>query len=131
MGASCRVISVISDKWTLEFELECEDTKKLIEELQRTDWGRRLATLLEGLMPEIEEKMTIQQAKTKFIEEFKDHIENGKIARVDMDEEDEEEILVVWINQSVELPREFCKFKIKEKKTPSYYEPPEEDEVVY
>jgi len=122
------VISVISDKWTLEFELECEDTKKLIEELQRTNWGRRLATLLEGLMPEIEEKVTIQQAKTKFLEEFKDLLESGKIARVDMDEEEEEEILVVWINCPVELPKEFYKFDIKEKKTPQYREPPEEDD---
>jgi len=131
MPASCRVISVIDDKFTLEFECEADNTKALIEELRSTEWGRRVATLLENMLPQIPETFTIHQAKTKFIEEFKDHIENGKIARVDMDEEDEEEILVVWINQPVELPREFCKFKIKEKKTPSYYEPPEEDEVVY
>jgi len=124
--ASCRVISVIDDKFTIEFELETEDTKSLIKELQATDWGRRLASLLENLMPAVEAKVTIQQAKRKFEEEYKDLIDGGKIARVDLGEENENEVLIVWINREVDLPREFCKFEIKEKKSPNYQDEPEE-----
>ena len=120
--ASCRVIRVVNDTFTLEFELEEEDTKKLIEELQRTDWGRRLATLLGDMMPAIEEKFSITQAKTKFLEEYKDFIEDGKIARVDIGEEGTREILIVWINCAIDLPSEFCEFEIVERKSPNYQE---------
>lgn len=123
MPASCRVIRVVNDTFTLEFELETEDTKSLLTELQSTDWGRRLATLLEDMMPSIAEKYNIQQAKTKFLEEYKNLIEDKKIARVDLGERDENEVLIVWINYPVILPNEFCGFEVEKKKTPTYQEP--------
>ena len=124
MPASCRVIRVVNDTFTLEFELETEDTKSLIKELQSTDWGRRLATLLEGLLPEVTEKFSITQAKKRFEEEYKDFIEDGKIARVDIGEEGTREILIIWINRAIELPSEFCEFEIVERKSPNYKEEP-------
>lgn len=127
MPASVRIIRVLNDTYTLETEIEAEDTKLLMKELQGTEWGRRIATLLEEMLPKVEEKITISQAKNKFLEEFKDHIDARKIARVDLDEEDEEEILVVWINCPVELPDEFCGFEVKQKKTPNYVEPREDE----
>jgi len=124
MPASCRVISVIDDKYTVEFELEAEDAKSLVKELQSMKWGLRIASLLENMLPEVKEKVTIQEAKRRFEEDYKDFIEDNRIARVDMGEEDEKEVLIVWINRSVDLPRVFCEFEIKEKKTPSYQEEP-------
>jgi hypothetical protein len=125
MPASVRIIRILNDTYTLETEIEAEDTKLLMEELRKTDWGRRISTLLEQMLPKTEETFTIQQAKNKFIEEYDDFIKSGKIARVDMGEdpeEDNKEVLIVWINRPVELPREFCKFEIKQRQTPNYTE---------
>lgn len=124
MPASVRIIRILNDTYTLETEIEAEDTKLLMKELQATDWGRRIATLLEEMLPKVEEKITITQAKTKFEEEYKDFIDDGKIARVDIGEEGTREILIVWINRAVELPSEFCEFEIVERKSPNYQEEP-------
>lgn len=55
MGTSIRVIRVIDNEYTVEVEVEVEDIKLLFDELNKTQWGRKVAHLLSEMLPEVPE----------------------------------------------------------------------------
>lgn len=58
MGASARIIRVVNDTFTVEFEVEAEDTKKLMEELNKDELGKRLFTLLDDSLDGVEPRIS-------------------------------------------------------------------------
>jgi len=55
MGTSIRVIRVIDNEYTVEVEVEVDDIKTLFDELTRTPWGKKVAYLLQEMLPEVPE----------------------------------------------------------------------------
>jgi len=125
MPASVRIIRVIDDTYTVETEVEADDIKSLMQELQSSQWGLKIAAVLENMLPDVKAKITISQARERFINDWKDEIDSQGIAKVDLGENDDgDEILIVWINRPVEsIPKILEGYKIEVKKTPSYVEP--------
>jgi hypothetical protein len=125
MPSSVRIIRVLNDTYTVETEIEAEDTKSLMKELSGTQWGLKIASLLEEMLPEVKPKPNIYETRERLEHDYAEEINNYKIDHVDLGENPSgEEILVVWLNQPVpKIPEELNGFKIEIKQTPSYYEP--------
>jgi len=55
MPTSVRIIRVVGDEYTVEIETEVENIEDLFIELTKTVWGRKIATLLAKMLPDVEE----------------------------------------------------------------------------
>jgi hypothetical protein len=53
--ASVRIIRVLGEEHTVEVEIECEESSELLQELMKTPIGRKMAHLLNEMLPEVPE----------------------------------------------------------------------------
>lgn len=53
MVASARIISVINDTFTVEFEIEDDDTDNLTKEMNKTDLGKKMLTLVNASLDKV------------------------------------------------------------------------------
>lgn len=122
MPASVRIIRILNDTYTVETEIEGEDTEQLLNELKKSNFGLRIMTLLEDMLPEVKPKKTIYQIKEEFEKKYKEKIDQKIIDSVSLGEKEDKEILIVWINRETYLPTEFEGVSVEVKKTPTYEE---------
>ena len=84
MPTSVRIIRVVGNEYTVEIETEVENIEDLFLELTKTVWGRKIATLLAKMLPEVEEYKTPPpkeeaEAEQKRIEEHEEKLrEEGR-----------------------------------------------------
>jgi len=86
MPASARIIRVLDDTYTLEIEVEAETSEDLVSELMQTSWGRKMAYLLQRMLPNVPElpsdveefKRMEEERKKKEQEIFERGIREGK-----------------------------------------------------
>lgn len=77
MPTSIRIIRVLNDEYTVEVETEVEDSTELLGELMKTLWGRKMAWLLQQMLPDVPEyhDPSVQEQIEKEEKEMKEHEE--------------------------------------------------------
>lgn len=84
MPTSIRVIRVIDNQYTLDVEIEVDDINTLLNELMKVRWGKKVAHLLEGMLPDVPEYEPLNskeeaEAEEKRIKENEDRLrEEGR-----------------------------------------------------
>ena len=115
MPTSVRVIRVVNNEYTVEAEVEVEDIGELFDTLTKTAWGRKVAHLLNEMLPEIPEYKAPSSKEEAVIEQERIKENEEKLRN-----EGRMEVLKQYGNKKLEDIIEETKVKIEKEMRSKY-----------